>query len=257
MKSTIIQSIFCLSLLGFAVSKNVFDFGRITLNKESGELRRVVELHGTKRLPLGLDKMVVTNILENEARNLQEANNNNPQLAPRAAPGTSITNSLTLHDTLQIIPEISIFAEYIRDIEPLNEQLKDTEGNLLIFAPTDDAVKALDYKPWEHPRNIHELESLGASEEAIHSAINENKSRFVLSHVVSNDNSFSATDTEGEVKLKSDFSASEVDSADILLKKEGDDYFVAPASNKEYVRVSDISVAANGLVLVLDSCLTF
>lgn len=86
-------------------------------------------------------------------------------------------------------PDLSLFAKYLRDVpdaylkcESVDNQK--SEKQILILAPTNDAIMSIGKKPWEFPQEVESA----TSEEEEATIIKNNISNFVESHLVETDN---------------------------------------------------------------------
>ena len=171
---------------------------------------------------------------------------------------------LSLESKLSLVKDIQIFASYVRnDVETYNK-ICDPNEDLIIIAPTDRAVSQLSLKPWQFPNNIGKLESMGSTEEELDTAIQENISNFVRSHIVIyNDDKNSYKKISPECTLVQSISFTENErgtsqlSGDILLKKEGDAYYVASTRDEKFHIIESIENGSNGIILTVDLSLVW
>lgn len=208
-----------------------------------------LEKKEAKKLPFDLDEILEG--LEKRQVPQQEFGSTNED-------GTESTKMVYLDSRIPLLNEISIFSSYSRNDLTLSSNFEDPKQNVIVFAPSNDAIEALSLKPWQFPINIDELESNTEDEKAIDDAVNNNIIRFVRSHVVSysdSDRAFKHNCKHREILLKSQAYDGPQDSGDIILKKEKDDYYVASAKDHEFHIVKKIDHAENGVVMVIDSCL--
>ncbi|AOA64731.1 hypothetical protein PP7435_CHR4-0694 [Komagataella phaffii CBS 7435] len=155
--------------------------------------------------------------------------------------------SQLLATTLTQLPEVSVFASYIRDnIDLTNELGADLKSNqILIFAPTDTAIKELSKKPWEWPSEITETNNL--KDETSTANINN----FVESHVV-------VTSDKG-LNLEE---GANIGTA-VLTTLNGQTINLFNSDRTFYISVDDqpkfplrqIEVVSNGAVLIIDRAL--
>ncbi|CAI4349972.1 CFA_G0011070.mRNA.1.CDS.1 [Saccharomyces cerevisiae] len=166
---------------------------------------------------------------------------------------------LSLESKLSLVNEVQIFASYVRnDVETYNK-VSDPNEDLVIIAPTNRAVSQLTLKPWQFPNNIDKLESDGATEKELDTAIQENISKFVRSHiVVYNDdkNSYKKVSPGCTLLQSIDFTESKKSDSetggDILLKKKGEVYYVASSRDEKFHAVESIENGSNGVILMVD-----
>ncbi|CCD26261.1 uncharacterized protein NDAI_0H00870 [Naumovozyma dairenensis CBS 421] len=170
---------------------------------------------------------------------------------------TSEFHIVALDSKLPLFKEIELFASYIRNDPETYTKLSDSNQDLIIIAPTNNAIVNLSLKPWQFPRDISKLEDEKASELDIDLAIDENISQFVRSHIVAYDDNRSnilETPKKGEVLLKS------VNGNEILLKRNEvgsleNDFCIASTRDNIYHPVERIITSENGVILIIDSCL--
>ncbi|CDO94828.1 unnamed protein product [Kluyveromyces dobzhanskii CBS 2104] len=162
-----------------------------------------------------------------------------------------IDDRVNLDSRMAVLQDVSLFSEYARDVTDVISQWEDTTQELLVIAPTNDAISKLSLKPWQFPNNIAQMEQENAAPKQIDDAIGENVAHFVKSHIVAHSNDFSAE--SHEIWLHSEADTSE--KGDIVLKKENGEYYVCSASDMEFKLVKTVDVAANGVILIIESSL--
>lgn len=239
-----------------AEAKNIV--GIHTYHDENGNLRRrfaseesALGKRDAKRLPLDIDKIIADegNLLKRGVKGQQNFEMHNEDYK---------MTTISLDSKLTSIQELEIFYEYARNDIELSEKLSDDNEDLIIIAPTNEAISKLSLKPWQFPRDIDSLESEGASDIDIDNAIQENILKFVRSHVVTynDDNSYKKI-RKGVTLLQSVamVEACEDCKGDIILKKEKDAYYVASIKDEQFHLVENIETGSNGVILIIDSCL--
>ncbi|CAI4058683.1 hypothetical protein SKDZ_04G4660 [Saccharomyces kudriavzevii ZP591] len=166
---------------------------------------------------------------------------------------------LSLESKLSLVKDVQIFAGYVRNDVETYEKISDPNEDLIIIAPTDRAVSGLTSKPWQFPNNIDQLEREGATEKELDSAIQQNISKFVRSHIVAyNDdkNSYERISPGCTLLQSIDFTENRGDnsehSGDILLKKEGDAYYVASTRDEKFHVIEKIENGSNGIILTVN-----
>ncbi|QLL30830.1 hypothetical protein HG536_0A06450 [Torulaspora globosa] len=277
---SVILSLRFVLLLGLTEAKNIV--GIENFHDESGRLHRrfssddsILQARDAKRLPLDIDKVMEENsrlfkrdpkrlpldinaIIEEEERIAKRdqmrsqkdfsAGSKNLHIAP-----------VSLDSKLTSMKETAVFFSYIRDDVQLSAKLCDENEDLIIIAPSNDAISKLSKKPWGFPRDVASLEASEATEREIDSAIRRNILQFVRSHVVAYDESHSLDEYgPGCITLKSlefENSSNQDTKGDILLKKQGDSFYAASVVSKDFHKVQKVETAVNGVVLVIDSCL--
>lgn len=274
MVKLITNNVLCLGICGVLIcslwassqaeAKKIVDIQ--TYHDENGNLRRrfaagesALGKRDAKRIPLDIDKILADegkilkrgtnehNILEKEEQHNFEMNNED-----------YIMSTISLDSKLPSIQEVEIFYEYARNDVQLSEKLSDDNEDLIIIAPTNEAISKLSLKPWQFPRDIDSLESEGASDVDIDNAIEENILKFVRSHVVTyNDENSYKKIRKGVTLLRSVAMVEDCEDCkgDILLKKENDAYYVASIKDEKFHLVENIETGSNGVILIIDSCL--
>lgn len=224
-----------------------FDLDRV-IDEDSKLLKR-----DPKRLPLDVDRII------NEENRIVKRGKVSNQQDFKVNKGEYEMRPVSLDSKLTSLKETLIFFGYARNDIELAAKLSDETQDIIIIAPTNDAISALPMKPWEYPQDIENLESSGATAMEIDNAIQHNILKFVRSHVVAYDDNTSYREFKsGYTTLRSvDFENSRRQDADgdILLKKEGDTFYVASNRDKKFHEVEKIETASNGVVLVVGSCL--
>lgn len=277
---SLILSLRFVFLLGLTEAKNIV--GIENFHDENGRLHRrfssddsILEARDAKRLPLEIDRIMEENsrlfkrdpkrlpldinaIIAEEQR-IAKRDQMRSQKDFKAGSKNLHVSPVSLDSKLTSMKETAVFFGYLRDDVQLSAQLCDENEDLIIIAPSNDAISKLGKKPWEFPRDVQSLEASEATEREIDSAIRQNILQFVRSHVVAYDDNHLLNEYgPGCITLKSlNFQdSSDHDSkGDILLKKQGDSFYVASIVDKEFHRVQKVETAVNGVVLVIDSCL--
>ncbi|CDK27307.1 unnamed protein product [Kuraishia capsulata CBS 1993] len=157
---------------------------------------------------------------------------------------------LALSTALSQIPGISIFAQYIRDSVDLYKKCdmattEDSEkaGQLIIFAPSDIAIEALDSKPWSWPQKVTEYNN---KKDEI---TNANIQHFVESHVVLTESMSSFENGAAGVV----FSSLNGNKIQLALDSEG--FKVSLPSIDEWTPVKRIELVKNGALIIIDKTL--
>ncbi|KOH01093.1 uncharacterized protein DI49_0443 [Saccharomyces eubayanus] len=171
---------------------------------------------------------------------------------------------LSLESKLSLLKEVEIFAGYVRnDVETFNK-ISNPNEDLIIIAPTNKAVSQLTSKPWQFPNNIDQLERKGATEKELDAAIQNNISKFVRSHIIAyngDKNSYRRISPGCTLLQSIDFMENRKSdgelSGDILVKKDGDAYYVASTRDKNFHVVENIESGSNGIILTVDFSLVW
>ncbi|CAK9438664.1 uncharacterized protein LODBEIA_P28880 [Lodderomyces beijingensis] len=89
-----------------------------------------------------------------------------------------------LQSILPQLKSISIFAGYIRSSQEFNTKTESVDQNMLILAPSDDAIedKLSNLKPWEFPHSLDGIQDEKQQDEIIES----NLENFLQGHIVTN-----------------------------------------------------------------------
>ncbi|EDO16775.1 hypothetical protein Kpol_526p28 [Vanderwaltozyma polyspora DSM 70294] len=162
-----------------------------------------------------------------------------------------------LNSTLPSLREVEIFANYARTDKSLSDMFGEDNEDLIVIAPTNNAIMKLSAKPWQFPIDIESLEDNGAPEEDIDDAIQNNVSKFVRSHVVSyNTNKDTYKKLRPGVTLLRSLAADPSSDGDILLKRDSKgSYYVASIIDKKFSLVKKIENSVNGIILIVDLCM--
>lgn len=90
-----------------------------------------------------------------------------------------------LQTGINTVPEISYFAKYLRNSKVFNTRFKHAEQFTTVFAPTNEAMMALEKKPWEFPRLLTSDEHhKKMSEKKMEKIMNCNVKNFLRNHLV-------------------------------------------------------------------------
>lgn len=168
--------------------------------------------------------------------------------------------SMSLESVFTLLNDVSIFYSYVREDVPFVNRLADVDQDVVIIAPTNEAIAQLGKKPWEFPRDIESMEREGANEKEIDTAIRNNVIDFVRSHVIFEDtNSFFREENDYATIRSANKGKQEGmdDDGDILVKNVDGSFLVASSRDKEFHEVKHVETSVNGVVLVIDSCLAW
>lgn len=154
-----------------------------------------------------------------------------------------------LASALTIREDVSLFASYLRDTslyakcatsdDEMNSASKD---QLLVFAPSNNAIYALSKKPWETPIDVSSIEdSL-----EIDAAVQSNIKNFVESHIVQ------AKEVEGVIGKK-EAVLKTVNGNSLIFKSSGSSWLVN--GNGKWITVEKVEILSNGALLTLDEAL--
>ena len=127
--------------------------GKREAKKLPSDIENIVESlekREAKKLPFDLDEILEG--LEKRQMPQQEFGSTNED-------GTESTKMVYLDSRIPLLNEISIFSSYSRNDLTLSSNFEDPKQNVIVFAPSNDAIEALSLKPWQFPINIDELES--------------------------------------------------------------------------------------------------
>ncbi|GCF01536.1 hypothetical protein ZYGM_001669, partial [Zygosaccharomyces mellis] len=174
--------------------------------------------------------------------------------------------SMNLDSIFTLLNDVDLFYSYIREDVPFVNQLTDANEDVVIIAPTNEAITKLGKKPWEFPRNIEALEQQGSSEEEIDAAIHRNILDFVRSHVIffedgssffKEENDYTVIRSVNMENQRTEEDKTSDDSGDVMVKSENGSFLVASSKNKEFHEVKNVEMGINGVVLIVDSCLAW
>lgn len=250
MKIGLFYFIALLSWFQFVSARRVTNL-KLVEDPETGNVKRkLIDKRSPKRLPLDLNKIVEDSKSSHDP--FRKRSISRPQYVVDILGGKH-DDRVCIDSRLSVLQDISLFSEYGREVKEAVDQFEDPDEELVVIAPTNRAIMALPLKPWAFPENIDALEAREAAPEVIDNAINANIAHFVKSHVVAQSSDFRSE--SNEIWLHSEVDATE--RGDIVLKREGDEYYVASVNYMEFHRVERVDVAANGVILVIDSCLSW
>lgn len=166
-----------------------------------------------------------------------------------------------LASALTINEQFRIFSSYLRQLSDLytkceldqSEDFKIQSGEnakqLLIFAPTNEALYALIEKPWQFPTRLDSVENESKKDDII----NSNIRHFVESHIVETDDIvFDASNNNKMVELRT------VNGQVVYLKNDGAKGFWIHSENDddEWILVQSVQVVENGALLSIPSSLS-
>lgn len=276
----IIISILILPLLStLSEAKNIIDL--ITYKDENGRLRRrfadpnniPYPINEPRNFPDNIKELIPSNgrydtnkrdvmklPLEIDDLFIDEHNFKEVDQFVFSSLGDYKITPVSLDSTLPLVKEIELFASYSRNDVELSDLFNDANQDIIIIAPTNNAISQLSLKPWQFPIDIKHLEEKHSSEQEVDVAIQDNIVRFVRSHVVSyNDNETSYKKLKPGLTLLRSLANNEVSNeGDILLKKDEDGlYYIASIKDEKFHLVERIENSSNGVILVIDSCLVW
>lgn len=140
-----------------------------------------------------------------------------------------------LRTQLAVMPSVSIFASYVRDIPEFELALDDSSAFTIVLAPANEAFSRLGRKPWEFPEPVNAAKS----EEEEDAIIRGNIRSFVMHHVFS--------------------SANERETAQMLLSKDmvvkSTKHGMELLLEHRPVEVVDFVRVKNGIILVISEAL--
>lgn len=263
MRLNILSTLLLLGAIDKVVARRVLNLDSLDVSDSDSKN----EKREPKRLPLDIEGIMaghdeamdkrdarriglnVDGLSDSELR-LRKRDLRRPQFVLDITQG-KVEERVNLDSRLAILQDISLFSEYGRDVTEVVPQWEDRSQELIVIAPTNDAISKLSMKPWQFPNNIDAMEQSNAEPKQIDDAIKENVAHFVKSHIVAHSDDF---DLESdEIWLHSEADTSE--KGDIVLKRQNNEYFVASASNMDFKLVKTVDVAANGVILIIDSSL--
>ena len=163
------------------------------------------------------------------------------------SPEGSFVEPIDVASALAARADISLFARYLRDLPELYhkcetiEELGSTSGkDILIFAPTNDALMSLKMKPWQFPEDIEAAKSEQEQDEII----KRNIYNFVGSHVAEAKGVNFSSDSKA-VRIKT------FNGKTVILENEVAKFRIKAADADEWSDITDIEVFENGAIVTL------
>lgn len=171
-----------------------------------------------------------------------------------------------LATAMNIREDVSIFSNYVRQLSDLytrceipSPNTNSVEGNdepsekgsaddlMLVFAPTNEALLHLKFKPWSYPTIVDR----SASEEDQAAAIESNIRNFVEGHI------FPIKSSNGELPLGEGIvELTSINGNSILLKNDkGNGFWVLADGSQDWIMVNGVDLVKNGALLNLDEVL--
>lgn len=154
--------------------------------------------------------------------------------------------------------DLRLFSSYMRDLvdlyrkcevvdEPKIDEIdSNSYGQLLIFAPNNDAMINLEVKPWEFPTNIDDSSD---NDLQLDETIQENIRHFVESHVVETKNL--SLMGKKVVEFKS------INNNAIFLKNSETSFQIKLLGSNEWLNIENIEVLKNGAILTIGKTLSW
>lgn len=145
--------------------------------------------------------------------------------------------------------DLTLYAKYLRDSPELYKKCESiqsinnegTTNQILVFAPTNDALKSLPEKPWQFPEDINSAQTEREEDEIIQ----RNIINFVESHAAETDH-FNISENSVFV----DFIT--LNGKQIVLENSGDSFKVKSKGSEEWSTITDIEILENGAILTID-----
>lgn len=149
--------------------------------------------------------------------------------------------------------DLALFAKYLRDFPHLYRKCETTQNEnktsssnnqILIFAPTNQAITSLKYKPWQFPEDVASAES----EDEEDKIILRNISNFVESHFVETEN-FNIASDSNTVEFET-FNGNHIELANF-----NDNFRIRLKDSNQWLDVKSVEILENGAILSIDSTL--
>ncbi|KAF2662822.1 hypothetical protein K491DRAFT_724466 [Lophiostoma macrostomum CBS 122681] len=99
-------------------------------------------------------------------------------------PEDTVSTGVIISDVIGKTQSIGIFSGLTRDIGAVSDRLNDAHQNATVLAPDNSAMKNLDRKPWEDPKDYQTLGATAYEGGEGEDRANRNLRRFVESHIV-------------------------------------------------------------------------
>lgn len=163
------------------------------------------------------------------------------------SPEGSLIEPIDVASALAARADISLFAKYLRDLpelyhkcETIEEVGSKSEKDILIFAPTNDALMTLKLKPWQFPEDIEAAKNEQEQDEII----KRNIYNFVGSHVAEAKGIDFSNDSKA-VKIKT------FNGKTVILENEVTKFRIKAEDSDEWSDITDIEVFRNGAIVTL------
>lgn len=180
-----------ISACSFAMSKNVFDYGSWEISDD--DLDKLA--HPLAKRDEGLFEAFSTNLMSLSSSSEDKA--------------------------------ISIFSYYLRDNYEFLHDDKEKLKELIVFIPTDQAVKELSAKPWEFPLPIEK----GMSEKKADEVSKYNILSFLKSHLIN------ITDVDFKLPDSNLLDFESMNKNQITIKNMGGEFFVTTMGLGKWLRI--------------------
>lgn len=146
--------------------------------------------------------------------------------------------------------DLGLFSKYLRESPELfkkceteferSDLVSDTKKQVIIFAPTNEALTQLEKKPWQFPEDIDNAKS----EDEQDIIIQRNILNFVQSHFVETEN-FSTESDSNAVEFTS------INGHKIILENSGSTFRLKLKDTDAWIDVIDTEVLINGAILTI------
>lgn len=167
-----------------------------------------------------------------------------------------------LQSILPQLKSISIFAGYIRNNQDLDSKTELADQNMLIIAPTDDAIenKLSGLKPWEFPHSLDDAKN-DREQDAI---IDKNIQNFLFGHIVSDFEKKLVIETDSNDQTTKIIATTLNNGKNLQIKQDplSEKFFIrivddrdANAISNNWIPVQTVRQVENGFIFVIENSL--
>lgn len=245
--------------LGFLIGNQEFTAEKVVKDDEKLNVYLKQDSKGCHRKKNKLNLKSLTNVLETFKSKMIDPTIDSKDKIPLVN-SDAVNNAILEPSEGDIATAIAqktnlgLFFKYLRDSPELFKKCE-SESNtaavasqnrrqVLIFAPTNDALTRLEKKPWQFPEDIDNA----SSENEKDMLIQRNILNFVESHFVETEH-FSIASNSNAVEFKS------MNGHKVILENLGSTFRLKSDTSDEWIDVSDVEVLSNGAILSIDKVL--
>jgi hypothetical protein len=115
--------------------------------------------------------------------NAQSLLNHNPS-SQTMPPSGEVSTGIIISDVIGKTQNIAIFSGLTRDVDAISGRLEDAAQNATVLAPDNNAMKHLERKPWEDPKDYDTFGTNAYGGEDGQDRANKNLRSFVEAHII-------------------------------------------------------------------------
>ncbi|TID26244.1 hypothetical protein CANINC_002776 [Pichia inconspicua] len=244
--------------LGFLVGAHEFTAEKVVKDGEKVNVHLRKDSKGCHGKKNKLDLKSLTEVLETFETKMADPTIDSKDNVP-------IVNSEAINNAIMVPAEgdiatafaqredLGLFFRYLRESPELFKKCEtgsnvasssENKKQVLIFAPTNDALINLNKKPWQFPKDINSAKTENEKD----LIIQRNILNFVESHFVETEHFNTASISNG-VEFTS------MNGRKIILENSGSNFKLKQVTSDEWIVVSDIEVFSNGAILTINKAL--